>query len=97
MSNSPRIEVSEAQAAAITLSTAREVPEHSSDGRRWTGLSFGFLLPSKVDGRRISPFPAAKYDQLSTFRTLAGCHSQLSTNKKAANVSNALPGNPTKP
>jgi len=36
-----------------------------------------FLLRSKVGGRRISPFPAAKYDQLSTFGTLAGLQSQL--------------------
>ena len=48
MSNSPRIEVSEAQAAAITLSTAREVPEHSSDGRRWTGLAF-FSRPRSTE------------------------------------------------
>src|SRR6266446_5034744 len=58
-------------------------------------------LSSPVQGRRKKniSFPSSQVRSiiLSTFGTLAGCHSQLSTNKKAANVSNALHRNPTKP
>src|SRR5437016_8137512 len=65
----------------VRVNPFRRVDSHSMGGSRtflragwdWSG----FLLLSKVDGRRISPFPSAKYGQLSTFGTLAGLQSQL--------------------
>ena len=53
------------------------IDRHGMEGSssRW-GL-VRFLLRSKVGGRRISPFPAAKYDQLSTFGRSARLQSQL--------------------